>query len=282
MPRVDLTADSTGQASAVCVIPGEPTTFVFEAPLPTGAVRVSDSHSMGFAQGDDFVTVYPKRNFLPGERVKLTVSFGDGAAPESANFWLVGHEARGARRMEVFRHPRQADAFKREAAEAQALARECQEDRARLLAEREEPGGLMGTAWLERNNPVSWKALGGGLKPHPSNALQLADAVSYTHPGGNRPTGEADPASVAVRVQLYNPGAEPWTAAGAALVDSMGGQVEMTTWQAAPILPASRGVLVVGTKEETGQIACPCTLKLWEAQGPRAVTLGDVTFPSKP
>ncbi|MCY1078816.1 hypothetical protein [Archangium lansingense] len=26
-------------------------------------------------------------------------------------------------------------------------------------------------------------------------------------------------------------------------------------------------------------LGCPCTLKLWEAQGPRTVTLGNVTFP---
>ena len=30
---------------------------------------------------------------------------------------------------------------------------------------------------------------------------------------------------------------------------------------------------------EPAQFGCPCTLKLWEAQGPRTVTLGNVTFP---
>lgn len=282
MPRVDLTADYTGQAAALCVTAGEPTTFVFEAPLPTGAVVVSDSHSMGFAQGDEFVTVYPKRSFLAGERVKLTVNFKDGAAPGSASFWLVGHEARGARRVEVFRHPRQADAFKREAAEAQARARQCQEDKTRLLAEREEPGGLMGTAWLERNNLVSSRDLKGQLKPHPTNALRLEKAWIYMHPGDDRPTGETGTVSVAVRVRLYNPSVEPWTASGAALVDSMGGQVEMTTWQAAPILPSSEGVLVLGSTDGLGQVACPCTIKLWEEQGMRSVALGNVTFPPKP
>lgn len=40
---------------------------------------------------------------------------------------------------------------------------------------------------------------------------------------------------------LSNPGEEPWTAAGAAVVDSTGGQGELATWQAAPILPAVDG-----------------------------------------
>ena len=83
--RIDL-EESAKQAPRVCVTPDEPTTFVFGAPLPPGAVVVSDNRSISFAQGDDFVTVYPKQSFLSGESVKLTVHFGDGAAPESASF----------------------------------------------------------------------------------------------------------------------------------------------------------------------------------------------------
>jgi uncharacterized protein DUF2381 len=76
------------------------TTLVFGAPLLPGAAVLSDNRSLGLAKGDDFVTVYPKRSFLPGERVKLTVRFGDGAAPEEAAFWLVGRSAQGARSVE--------------------------------------------------------------------------------------------------------------------------------------------------------------------------------------
>ncbi|PTL75768.1 hypothetical protein DAT35_52910 [Vitiosangium sp. GDMCC 1.1324] len=43
--------------------------------------------------------------------------------------------------------------------------------------------------------------------------------------------------------------------------------------------PRDPGFAVVGAEREPGQLACPCTLKLWEAQGPRTVTLGNVTFP---
>jgi len=39
------------------------------------------------------------------------------------------------------------------------------------------------------------------------------------------------------------------------------------------------GAVVVGIEGERAQLGCPCTLKLWEAQGPRIVTLGNVTFP---
>jgi uncharacterized protein (TIGR02268 family) len=219
--------------------------------------------------------VIPKGDYLPGERVKVTVRFADGAAPASASFWLVGHAAKGTRRVEVFRQPRPPDMIKKERDEAQAEARQCQEDKARLLAEREVPGGLMGVAWLEGAGVVASKQLGSYLREQPTNALGLGDAWSYSY----RPAGESRPASVAVRLGLSNPGAEPWTLAGAALVDSLGEEVELARWQQAPIPGKGAGAVVVGIGGERAQLGCPCTLKLWEAQGPRTVTLGNVTFP---
>ncbi|QRK08026.1 DUF2381 family protein [Archangium violaceum] len=84
---------------------------------------------------------------------------------------------------------------------------------------------------------------------------------------------------MAVRLSLSNPGAEPWTLAGAALVDSAGEQVELARWPLAPIPANGAGAVVVGIEGERAQLGCPCTLKLWEAAGPRTVTLGNVTFP---
>ncbi|HLM43548.1 MAG TPA: DUF2381 family protein, partial [Myxococcaceae bacterium] len=152
--------------------------------------------------------VIPKGDFLPGERVKVTVRFADGAAPASATFWLVGHAARGAQRVEVFRQPRPADVLQREKDEAQAEARQCQEDKARLLAERQEPGGLMGAAWLARKGEVEFKEIWGDLKQHSADALRAKKAKSYS-----QPKGETHPGSMAIRLRLANPGAEPWTVA---------------------------------------------------------------------
>ncbi|HEX8818519.1 MAG TPA: hypothetical protein VF794_01230, partial [Archangium sp.] len=75
------------------------------------------------------------------------------------------------------------------------------------------------------------KPLGSGVRKPPANALGLMGAWSYSY----TPTGESRPASVAVRLGLINPGAEPWTLAGAALVDSAGDQVELARWPLAPI-----------------------------------------------
>jgi uncharacterized protein (TIGR02268 family) len=257
-PRIDLVADSTEQAPEVCVSPDEPTTLVFDSNLAPRAVEFQPAGRLAdWAQGqeDRSVLVIPKENYLPGERVKVTVRFADGAAPESASFWLVGHAAKGARRVEVFRQPHPANALKREAAEA------------RLLVERKEPGGLMGAAWLERKEVIVSKDIWLDLNHHPANALKAEAARSYSHPG-----------RLAVRLGLSNPGAESWRAEGAVLKDPTGAEIALSVWQESAIDSGTIGFVVVGAEKPADQLRCPCILKLWEEQGPRTVTVGNVSF----
>ncbi len=271
--RIDLAADSTEQVPEVCVSPDEPTTFIFDSHLSLGTVEFQpEGRLKDWARGTEGLSllVIPKEDYLPGERVKVTTRFVGGAAPASASFWLVGHAARGARRVEVFRAPRPADAFKREATEARAEARQCQQDKARLLAEREEPGGLMGAAWLEREERMSSRDIWSQLEHHPANALSADKTRSYSHPGRR-----------AVRLELINPGAESWTAEGAVLKDSAGAEIALSVWQESAIDSGTRGIVIVGAEMPAEQFVCPCTLKLWEAQGPRAVTLGNIEFPAE-
>jgi len=278
--RFDLAAGAPEGAPEVCVSADEPTTFVFDSRLAEGAVEFQPEGRLAdWAPGKEglSLTVIPKGDYLPGERIKVTVRFADGAAPATASFWLVGHAARGTRRVEVFRKPRPPDVCEKERDEAKAEARQCQEDKARLLAERGEPGGLMGAVWLEGAGVVSSDNILLKVRKPPANALGLDEAWSYSY----TPTGETHPASVAVRLSLTNPGAEPWTLAGAALVDSAGEQVELARWPLAPIPANGAGAVVVGIKGERAQFGCPCTLKLWEAQGPRTFTLENVIFPER-
>ncbi|WNG34270.1 DUF2381 family protein [Archangium violaceum] len=276
--RFDLATGSPEGARDICVSADEPTTFFFDSRVAVGTVEFQPAGRLadwGLGHEGVSLTVIPKGDYLPGERVKVTVRFADGAAPASASFWLSGHATRGTRRVEVFRQPRPPDVLKKERDEAQAEARQCQEDKARLLAERQEPGGLMGAAWLERAGTLASKALFGFVKEQPGNALGLeaTKSFSYTLSDETRPVG------VAARLALKNISAEPWTLAGAALVDKAGEEVELARWQEAPIPANGAGAVVVGIEGDRAQLGCPCTLKLWEAGGPRTVTLGNVTFP---
>jgi uncharacterized protein (TIGR02268 family) len=266
--RIDLTAKSAEQAPGVCVNLGAPTTFVFGAPLPPGAAVLFDSRSLSLAQGDNFFTVYPKRGFLVGERVKLTVRFGDGAAPEEAAFWLVGHSAQGARSVEVFRSARSADALQREATEARAEASHCQEEKAQLLAESTAPGGLMGAAWLERTGEIHSKDILLDLEQHSDDALTVEAARSYSHSG-----------SVVVRLRLLNISSNPWMVSRAVLKSSMGVEVELSLWQGTAIPVGELGFVVVGAQVDVGQLNCPCTLELRENQNNHVSAFGKVVFP---
>ena len=58
------------------------------------------------------------------------------------------------------------------------------------------------------------------------------------------------------------------------------GNNRVWTGKESAIAPGALVVVVVGAEREPGTLACPCTLKLWESQGPRTVTLGNVTFPA--
>lgn len=78
------------------------------------------------------------------------------------------------------------------------------------------------------------------MRERPTNALGLDEAWSYSYTR----TDGSGPASVAVRLNLTNTGAEPWTLAGAALVDSTGEEVELARWQDAPIPANGAGAVV--------------------------------------
>ncbi|WP_395848352.1 DUF2381 family protein [Cystobacter fuscus] len=260
---------------------GHPTP-VFDSRVALGAVEFQPEGGLAdWGQGKEgkSLLVIPHAGYLPGERVRVTVRFAEGSVPARASFWLVGHAARGTRRVEVYRQPRPADAFKREAADAQAEARQCQEEKAQLLSERNEPRGLMGAAWLEQGGTITSKGFfDSNGKRLRANAVFVARGKLYSF----TPLGGTQATSFSVRLHLSNPGAEAWTVAGAVLVDSTGAQVDMAARQAAPILPAGAGTVVVGTESAPGLLSCPCTLKLWEAPGTRVVTLGNIRFPDGP
>jgi len=270
--RVDLGDASTPFVPEVCVSPDQPTTLVFDTPVAWGAVKIQPEERLAdWAQGREgrSIMVLPRAEFPPGERVKLSVRFSGEAEPAWVELWLVGHPARSARRVEVFHRARPPEGAWREAAEARTEARQCQQDKARLLAEREAPGGLMGTAWLEREVDSRWWELSQVGGRSPGSTLHATKVRSYRHAQ-----------SLAVRLHLLNGTAAPWRVAGAVLTDGSGRKLELLAWQQAPLSPGNRGVVVVGAQRAPAPLRCPCALELWEEGRARTVTLRQVAFPS--
>jgi uncharacterized protein (TIGR02268 family) len=85
---------------------------------------------------------------------------------------------------------------------------------------------------------------------------------------------------VAVAMVMENPGTEPWTAKDAALLVGKGHDVkEAKMWQLTPIPPGQTGLVMVETELLAQEARGTFTLKLWDENGGRLVTLGGVTFP---
>ncbi|HYO52512.1 DUF2381 family protein [Archangium sp.] len=275
--RVDLTPEATRKALEVCVNPDFPTTFKFNSPLPPGTVvEVQPENRFAESRGPQILTFIPREDYLPGERVKVTLRFADGAAPASVTFILVGHPARAVTQVQVFRHARPVEVCQQEVREARAEARQCQEENARLRAERGRPDGLRGLfdAGLMNREGIRSRGLGGKTSSLEGNALTVEEAFSY------RTEGLEQGGRVAVLVLLSNPGAPPWTVAGAALSGPTGEELTLLPlWHTGPIHPGTEWGQVVVEVEATGEQAKGTyTLKLWDAEG-RTITLGKVTFP---
>jgi len=275
--RVELSPESTGKAWEVCVHPDFPTTFRFGSPLPPGTtVEVQPANRFAESRGPEVLTFIPREDYLPGERVKVTVRFGDGAAPAIATFVLAGHPARAVTQVQVFRQARPVEVCQQEAREARAEARQCQEENARLRAAGGRPDGLRGLfdAGLMDENGVQFLDLSDKISKPKGNALQARQTVSY------RSTGPETRGRVAVHTQLVNPGAKPWTVAGAALLGPEGEELKpLPLWHTGPIhLGKAEGRVVVEFEATSKQARGTYTLKLWDAEG-RTVTIGRVTFP---
>jgi uncharacterized protein (TIGR02268 family) len=91
------------------------------------------------------------------------------------------------------------------------------------------------------------------------------------------------PGRVVVRAELKNPDdAAPWTTRGARLTGPKGEALSGSVWQSAPILPGETGIVFIEVQAGDARTVAPFLLKLWEEDGPRVVTLGNVTFPAFP
>jgi uncharacterized protein (TIGR02268 family) len=277
-----LSAELGAPPPVLCISPGVVTSLLFDTPLAPGAVEVqSQGQEVQLAQSERMVALLPSARLLPGEWRKLTVRFGDGAAPSMSIVLLYVHPARGARQVEVRRQARTVESYQRELAEQKEQAQRCQEENTQLRAAQGQPEGLRGL-------------VSSGLMGGKKGGVASADLMWPTQRWTARKGSALEPqqawsyrshsrVAVEVRLQLLV-GEQPWVAAGAALVDAHGREVPvLPVWQEAPLaLGPGFQTVVVEAEAPPGEVQGPYTLKLWEAGGPRSVTLEGVVFPPAP
>jgi uncharacterized protein (TIGR02268 family) len=279
-PRIELTATPRkGQAPVVCLSPGLPITFRFDAVLRQESLKIQEREWFeDWALGKQTFMLVPRDNLLAGKRTEVEVCFADDAAPSCATFVLVVHPGLGMPEVKVLRQPRSVAHFEQIAREAEAEVQQCRLEVQQLRAEHNVPDGLRGTlasGLVNLGTGIDGKDLTDNVTEKKGNALAKYSVYSYRAIK-----------RVAVEVYLTNPGTTPWTAGGAVLRGPKNEVLKpLPLWQPSPILPAapgepgSRGRIVVEVMATEKEARGTYTLILWDAERQRTVTLGNVTFP---
>lgn len=268
--RIELPVDVTGAMPTVRVSPGLTTTLLFDVPIAADGVRLEGCERCRVTPAKDAVILVPSEELRPGQRLRLTVPFADGAAPVSVDIPLVVHPV-AERQVEVFRQGRTVESLMTELKEKGAAEQRCQQDLAQLRAEHNGPGGLLGalTSALMAEKGIPARSITDEVLLRPGTAFDLSSATTYRAK-----------VRVAVDLWLLNPASgSPWTAVGARLAGKEGELRILTMWQPHPIAPGSKGRLVLEAEATQEQARGPLTLTLWDADSRRAVVIANVLFP---
>ncbi len=273
--RIELKTEPTDEVPKLCIGSELSTTLIFYgAELLPGGVTVDGRERFTLVEvGNTVLRLVPSVRVMPGERLRLTVRFKDGAAPASAAFWLVVSPGQVEPFVEVYREKRTLESYQQQVQEKDSQLRQCQEDNARLLAEKESPGGLIGllaTGLMGETGVIS-KNLTEGVVQHPRNAVGVVQVFSY------RSTSR-----VAVVLEFRPiPGMESWRAVRAELVGPGRRALRvMPPWQREPLrYEAEDRRVVIEVEAKDAETRGNFTLKVWDEGGARTIILTGVTFP---
>ncbi len=261
--HVELPAVPLEAPVQVCISPGQTTLINFDGALAPESVGLEGERRFALVDpARSTLKLVPSEKMLPGERFRLTVRFDDTAAPASATLLLVVHAAQAEPLVNVYRQTRTVESFRQQLQAKDEEVRRCQEDNARLRAERSGPGGLAGllASDLTGETGVAAEEITERITRHPASALTVLRTHAYR--AATR---------VAVRLRLENPaGAAPWAAEGASLVPAGRQGVELkvlSVWQEAPIAGGAAGKLVVEAEAPAPQAEAPAPV---EAAAPTA------------
>jgi uncharacterized protein (TIGR02268 family) len=275
--RIELPAEPEVKVYALCISPGLVTNLLLDEQLPSGAVELeAKEQEVLVAQAGPVVALVPSGSLMPGRRFNMTVRFGDGAAPSSANFVLVVHPAWGQRQVEVFRRKRTVESYQQALKVKEAEAQQCHEENEQLRAAQGHPDGLRGlrSAGLMEEGGVAFHSLARGYTLRPGSGLNVQRAISYR--SGAR-------VAVEVLLGLTAPeGSKAWEAGGAALIGLGGRELPvLPVWQEGPVTPGEERArfVMVEAQAKPKEAQGTFTLKLWDRGGTRTVTLDGVTFP---
>ena len=274
--RIELSPEPAGEFPTLCIGPRLATVFVFYgAELAQGGVMLEGQERFARVEiSDTVLRLEPSDQVMPGERFRMTVRFTDDALPTSATLLLEVHPAGLGPLVEVHRQKRTVESCQQEMREKDARLHQCHEENERLRSAQGVPQGLIGLLASRIVDEKGVVAARLELKVLPSLNNALAAMIQgYGYRSGTR-----------VVVELIidiPPGQEPWTVGEAELVGPGRRALRvLRAWQRGPIGADTKEKRVWVEAEATAAEARGTfTLKMWEAQGPRGITVTGVRFP---
>ncbi|HSP81337.1 MAG TPA: DUF2381 family protein [Myxococcaceae bacterium] len=278
--HIELRADTPGKPPELCIHRGLTTTLRSDSKMAKVELEGREKFS-DVLVGKSSLMLVPSEALLVGERVRLRITFQDGAAPLIASFDLVMHPIQADRQVEVFRHPRPLASYRQAEQQAQAEARQCREENARLLAECRGLGGFTEVIAkkLMSKGFIAGKRVTEHFIRNPLDLLVVHNVYSYRFITDRTQDGRVI-ARLVLELYLTNQGELPWMPAGAALVGPTGEEREaMSVWTSEPLPRGEVRPVVVELEMTELEARGSFTLLLWDASGLRRVEIGGVTFP---
>ncbi|NNB87416.1 DUF2381 family protein [Corallococcus exiguus] len=274
--RIELSPEEVQAASEIVISAGLSTTLLFDAGLRREDVELEGRDRFELVDlGQTTLRLVPSSRVTAADTFRLVVHFRDGAAPVSASFLLRVHPVKAQPLIEIYRGRRTVATYQQEVRELRAELTRFKEENARVVAEHEAPAGLAGL--------ISTTAMDehGVLGSNVSAAVSLEAEKWFT---SSFVRTYRSTARVAVETHLaVKAGGAPWRAKGAMLRNKAGAELKvLRIWQEQILPDEEFKRLVVEAVAPAASVQGPFSLKLWEADGPRTLTLRNITFPEWP
>ncbi|PTL81787.1 DUF2381 family protein [Vitiosangium sp. GDMCC 1.1324] len=268
LQRIELALVPAATAREICVSPGLMTGFLFDTPVEWELQ--DEARFVEVLRGRTGISFMPPRDMAPGERLRLTARLGGGRTQEIVTFTLVAHLGVATHQVEVYRDQRPREALQNEVLQERAKSQRLREELQQVRVQLERSGGLRE---LIANKTVSTKGV--QTREFRPKVLEPSEGTLVFRGGVSYRTDR----SVAAEVLLRSTSLEPWTAAGASLMDAHGKELRgMKLRQEEPIPPNGSGSVIVEVDATAQEAHGELTLKLW-SEDSRGITIPEMTFP---
>jgi uncharacterized protein (TIGR02268 family) len=278
-----LSAESTWGSLEVCTSAELTTTFIFDSEV--ARVVLQDEAEFRRVDVDEgTIVLVPRRKSRLWKPLQMNVYFEGDAAPASVTFLLVPHPARLARQVEVFRFTRPEEPCEREVRQLREENASLAQEVERLRAETRGQGSLTRLFTTGRMEPDSQGVVANNLSKSitrpPADTLSVEELLAY-HYSLDLPEGGEALVRMALVLRLENVGTRPWKTVRASLMRD-GVEVKgLELWHPEPLAPGQRGLLILETELLEREAREKLTLQLWDEDGARSITIGNVGLPEE-